>query len=50
MMARLVIVSYFVFVFIQTAWGIQMPKDNADDNTGTDLSGMKRLFNDTLSR
>jgi hypothetical protein len=27
-----------------------MPKDNADDNTGTDLSGMKRLFNDTLSR
>jgi hypothetical protein len=50
MMVRLVIVSYFVFVFIQTAWAKSMPTDSADDNTGTDLSGMKRLFNDTLSR
>jgi hypothetical protein len=50
MMIRLVIVLCFVLVFIQMAWTKSMPTDDANDNTGTDLSGMKRLFNDTLSK
>jgi hypothetical protein len=26
------------------------PEDSADDNVGTDLDGMKKLFNDTLHK
>ena len=43
------LIVIIVAAFIHTTKTMQMPEDNADDNTGTDLAGMKRLFNDTLS-